>query len=75
MMTIQEFNEKYNCKNYDLAEVENFDPECDDYRYLMTHTYKDWTHPEAAFNSVEEAEKYIEWIEKKEAEDGTTIIY
>lgn len=65
-MTVKEFNEKYAEKGYHITEVEDYDPECDDYRYAMTKTYNDWTHPEAAFDTIEEAEKYIAYIEEKE---------
>lgn len=71
---MQEFNDKYN-PDYNITEVEDYDPEYDDCRYLMTHTYKDWTHPEAGFDTIDEAVKYIEWMEKKEAEENPHIIY
>lgn len=67
-MNVQEFNKKYNCKGYAIEEVKDYNPEFDEYRYNMTKKYKDWTHPEAAFNSIEEAEEYIEYMEKMEEE-------
>lgn len=74
MMTVKEFNEKYN-PTYNITEVENYNPEFDDYRYLMTKTYKDWTHPEAGFDTIEEAIEYIEFMEEEEAKDDANLIY